>query len=141
MKRSRPRPLRGVVLHGESQPVNEDPSRPWLADFTTTFRRLIRWADLREAVAVVDALRFRGAVDLEFLVPMPSGPGGRRAREALRRSRPGVRSILETCARPDPPSPLIRCSRQVGARVTVRGSGECFPWRGTRRRVIGLKRS
>lgn len=120
MKRSRPRPLRGVVLHRESQPIDEDPSRPWLADLTTTVRRFILCADLREAVAVVDALRFRGAVDLESLAPMPSGPGGRRAREALRRSRAGVRSILETCARLD----LEDAGIDVEVAVYVPGVGE-----------------
>ena len=119
-RRTGPRSLRGVVLHRESQPIDEDPTRPWLADVSTTVRRFILCADLREAVAVVDAFRGRDEVDLEAIAPMPSGPGARRAREAIRRSRSGVRSILETCARLD----LEDAGIDVEVAVYIPGVGE-----------------
>ena len=88
-----------VVIHREAARITENPANPWVVDFRQAVIRCLACADIEQAVAIVDAVRFQRLCPVEDLRVPDDVPGARRVHEALRRSRGGVRSVLETMAR------------------------------------------
>ncbi|QWW19474.1 DUF559 domain-containing protein [Schaalia sp. 19OD2882] len=117
---SRHRLLDDVRVHRERGPIEEDPLRPWLASVDLTLRRAAVCCDPVEAVAMMDAARFKGLSDLSGITVAPCGPGTSRIRRAMEASRRGVRSILETAARMQ----LEEAGIAVRVAVQIPGVGE-----------------
>ncbi|WP_129583367.1 endonuclease domain-containing protein [Actinomyces mediterranea] len=89
----------GVVVHRERFPLFADPDCPWLASVRTTVNHLVRHESRLGAVAALDHVRHKNLMPLDGIVIPGGGPFLPKVREALRRSRTGVRSPLETVVR------------------------------------------
>lgn len=89
----------GVVVHRERFPLFADPDCPWLASVRTTVNHLVRHESRLGVVAALDHVRHKNLMPLDGIVIPSGGPFLPKVREALRRSRTGVRSPLETVVR------------------------------------------
>lgn len=99
IRRSRNRRLDDVRIHRETRPIDEDAARPWLASIESALERACQCVSLRSAVAMLDSARFQGPCDIGELRIPTRGPSTASISEAIARSRPNARSILETFAR------------------------------------------
>ena len=117
---SRYRPLTDVRIHRELHSASIDPERPWLAGITTVLERACQCVFLESAVAMLDSARFQGLCDISDIRIPERGLSVPHLREAVKKSRSGSRSILETCARLQLEEAGIECR----VAVSIPGVGE-----------------